>query len=331
MGGVIKWRKQLRGRVESSLCVSYCGEYVIAGSYDGCLYVLHSLSGSIHWCFTTKGSLSEDPIKSSPIAHPVTGYIWFGSHDHHLYTVDICVSSEGYQQNYAWERRCVHAIHLGGGAIFSSVTFSRDVSTAIVATLQGKILCIDTDNGDILWEYSCPRPVFATPTVLPNDDIICGCVNGSLYVLSSDGKLVTELTTEGPVFTSSIVAVTTTLPTHPNEFFIFSGSHDKSMYCWKSGWSPEENKHTYDLKWKVALNGEIYSIGMLSKSHMINTLCTCTAKGTIYILSPDSGRILTCHNLPNQIFSSPVFIESCILVGCRDDGLHCLSLVMAGE
>ena len=123
----------------------------------------------------------------------------------------------------------------------------------------------------------------------------------------------------------------TTPPTHSNEFLIFSGSHDKNMYCWKSRRSPEENKHTYDLKWKVALNGEIYSIGMLSTSHTIDALSTCTAKGTIYILSPDSGRILTCHNLPNQIFSSPVFIESRILVGCRDDGLHCLYLVMDGE
>ena len=66
---------------------------LLSGSYDGCLYVLHSLTGSIHWCFTTKGSISEEPIKSSPIAHPVTGYIWFGSHDHHLYTVDIYVST----------------------------------------------------------------------------------------------------------------------------------------------------------------------------------------------------------------------------------------------
>ena len=115
---------------------------------------------------------------------------------------------------------------------------------------------------------------------------------------------------------------------HPNEFLVFSGSHDKYMYCWKSGRSPEENKYTYDLIWKVALNGEIYSIGMLSKSHTINTLCTCTAKGTIYILSPDSGRILICQSLPNQIFSSPVFIESRVIVGCRDDGLHCLFLVV---
>ena len=35
-GGVIKWRTQLRGRVESSPCVSNCGEYIIIGNEYTC-------------------------------------------------------------------------------------------------------------------------------------------------------------------------------------------------------------------------------------------------------------------------------------------------------
>ena len=155
-GGVIKWRTQLRGRVESSPCVSNCGEYIIIGNeyttihamymyffllslilslfifflclfplplslcpslfalllpsisfssffhslllllfsgcYDGCLYSLYSSTGGIHWCFATKGSSTQEPIKSSPLPHPRTGFIWFGSHDQHLYAVNIHVS-----------------------------------------------------------------------------------------------------------------------------------------------------------------------------------------------------------------------------------------------
>lgn len=152
-GGVIKWRTQLRGRVESSPCVSNCGEYIVfgneytcnvhvllpfslilslfifflclfplplslspslfalllpsnsfssffhslppllfSGCYDGCLYSLCSSTGGIHWCFATKGSSTLEPIKSSPLPHPRTGFIWFGSHDQHLYAIDIHVS-----------------------------------------------------------------------------------------------------------------------------------------------------------------------------------------------------------------------------------------------
>ena len=62
-----------------------------AGCYDGYLYVLEALTGIIHWAL----SVSNEPIKSSPSVDPTTALVWFGSHDHHLYSVDIevCVLS----------------------------------------------------------------------------------------------------------------------------------------------------------------------------------------------------------------------------------------------
>lgn len=65
---------------------------LFSGCYDGCLYSLCSSTGGIHWCFATKGSSTQEPIKSSPLPHPRTGFIWFGSHNQHLYAVDIHVS-----------------------------------------------------------------------------------------------------------------------------------------------------------------------------------------------------------------------------------------------
>ncbi len=62
------------------------------GCYDGCVYVLNSISGNIEWCCKTDGSMSNDPIKSSPIVHPSTGQVWFGSHDKQVYCIDINVS-----------------------------------------------------------------------------------------------------------------------------------------------------------------------------------------------------------------------------------------------
>ena len=140
----------------------------------------------------------------------------------------------------------------------------------------------------------------------------------------------TELTTEGPIFTSCVVAMATTML---GSFFIFCGSHDRHMYCWESGRGLENDKYMYDLKWKRALSGEIYSTGMLGHmiDHVTNILCTCTADGTIYILSPECGRVLTSRPLSGQIFSSPVFIDGRVIVGCRDDGLHSLLLVKERE
>ena len=62
---------------------------LFSGCYDGCLYVLRTDNGEIHWRFQAGGS--EHPIKCSPSTDPQTGDVWFGSHDHHLYAVDIYV------------------------------------------------------------------------------------------------------------------------------------------------------------------------------------------------------------------------------------------------
>ena len=129
--GTVLWKTLLNDRIESSACTSLCGQYVIVGkcviphiqlmliailpcrqfmnqcacvhvniimrmcpiclgTYSGSLYTLVVSSGAIHWCLVLPGPC--EPIKSSPVADPNTGLIWFGSHEQHLYGVDILVS-----------------------------------------------------------------------------------------------------------------------------------------------------------------------------------------------------------------------------------------------
>ena len=35
--------------------------------------------------------IGKEPIKSSPCIDALTGYVWVGSHDHHMYALDIKV------------------------------------------------------------------------------------------------------------------------------------------------------------------------------------------------------------------------------------------------
>ena len=58
-------------------------------------------NGLLHWVFNTAPSEPTEgeplPIKSSPCVDPTNGWVWFGSHDHHMYAVDIqvcvCITS----------------------------------------------------------------------------------------------------------------------------------------------------------------------------------------------------------------------------------------------
>ena len=64
------------------------------GCYDGCVYSLTCDSGTTHWCIKLASSGeggSSEPIKSSPCVDLTTGLVWIGSHDHHIYALNIYV------------------------------------------------------------------------------------------------------------------------------------------------------------------------------------------------------------------------------------------------
>lgn len=50
------------------------------------MYVLQSSDGEIHWTFVT-----EDTVKSSAVVDPSSGLVYVGSHDQHVYALDIYV------------------------------------------------------------------------------------------------------------------------------------------------------------------------------------------------------------------------------------------------
>lgn len=50
------------------------------------MYVLQIVDGEIHWAFAT-----EDTVKSSAVVDPSSGLVYIGSHDQHVYALDIYV------------------------------------------------------------------------------------------------------------------------------------------------------------------------------------------------------------------------------------------------
>ena len=58
----------------------------------------------------------------------------------------------------------------------------------------------------------------------------------------------------------------------------------------------------------------------------IGLLCVCSCKGCLYIVNPLDGSVVNCIELPGEIFSSPVIINDMIVVGCRDELVHCAQI-----
>nr|XP_003221627.2 PREDICTED: acyl-CoA synthetase family member 4 isoform X1 [Anolis carolinensis]XP_016849521.1 PREDICTED: acyl-CoA synthetase family member 4 isoform X1 [Anolis carolinensis] len=295
--GEVKWEISLADRIESSACVSKCGNFIIVGCYNGLVYVLRSSNGQVHWTFST-----EDAVKSSPTVDPSTGLIFIGSHDHHVYALDI------------YKEECVWKLNTEAGAVFSSPHLSVLPHHLYVATLGGLLLAVNPIMGNIIWKHVCGKPIFSSPHC--NKDSVCvGCVDGNLYCFSHFGEKVWVFSSNGPIFSSPCISNCT------NE--VFFGSHDYYIYCCNM----EGN-----LMWKFKTTSTVYATPFVFQSQAFGGkpfLAVVSTDGRIWILNAKTGLIEGSGKLPGEVFSSPVVCGTRILVGCRNNYVYCMDLCIS--
>ncbi|NXP32817.1 ACSF4 enzyme, partial [Leiothrix lutea] len=298
--GEIKWEKTLGDRIESSACVSKCGNFIVVGCYDGLVYVLQSSAGEIHWTFVT-----EDTVKSSAVVDPSSGLVYIGSHDQHVYALDI------------YNKVCIWKLHCEGGAVFSSPCLSSFPHHLYVATLGGLLLAVNPVTGSKIWKSNLGKPLFSSPHC--NENFVCvGCVDGNLYCYSHSGEKVWQFSTNGPVFSSPCLSSLTKQE-------IFFGSHDCFIYCCNM---------EGDLLWKFEATSSVYGTPFIFQSDDLNNkilLAAVSTDGKVWILNARSGTAEGVYKLPGEVFSSPVVWGTKLVVGCRNDYVYCLDLYIAGK
>ncbi|XP_062431596.1 beta-alanine-activating enzyme isoform X4 [Rhea pennata] len=298
--GEIKWERNLGDRIESSACVSKCGNFIVVGCYDGLIYVLGSSDGKIHWTFVT-----EDAVKSSAVVDPSTGIVYVGSHDQHVYALDI------------YKKTCMWKIHCEGGAVFSSPCLSFSPHHLYVATLGGLLLAVNPATGNKTWKSSLGKPLFSSPHC--NEKYVyVGCVDGNLYCFTHSGEKVWQFSTNGPVFSSPCISSLTKQE-------IFFGSHDCFIYCCNM----EGN-----LLWKFEATSSVYGTPFVFQIDDLKNkilLAAVSTDGKVWILNAKSGTAEGVDKLPGEIFSSPVVWGTKLVVGCRNDYVYCLDLYATGK
>ncbi|XP_066135430.1 beta-alanine-activating enzyme isoform X2 [Saccopteryx bilineata] len=296
--GKVKWQQILGDRIESSACVSKCGNFIAVGCYNGLVYVLKSNNGEKYWMFTT-----EDAVKSSATVDPTTGLLYFGSHDQHAYALDI------YEKKCVWKLKC-------GGAIFSSPCLNLIPHHLYFATLGGLLLAVNPATGTRVWKHSCGKPLFSSPQCCLQ--YVCiGCVDGNLLCFTHFGEQVWQFSTSEPIFSSPCTSI--------SEQEIFFGSHDCFIYCC----SMEGH-----LQWKFETTSRVYSTPFAFHNRNRSNemlLATASTDGKLWILESKSGQLQSVFELPGEVFSSPVVWESMLIIGCRNNYVYCLDLLGSSE
>ncbi|XP_059778929.1 beta-alanine-activating enzyme isoform X3 [Balaenoptera ricei] len=292
--GKVKWEQILGDRIESSACVSKCGDFIVVGCYNGLVYILKSNSGEKYWMFTT-----EDAVKSSATVDPTTGLFYIGSHDQHAYALDI------YKKKCVWKLKC-------GGTVFSSPCLSLIPYHLYFATLGGLLLAINPATGKRVWKHSCGKPLFSSPRCCLQ--YICiGCVDGNFLCFTHFGEQIWQFSTNEPIFSSPC--------TSASEQEIFFGSHDCFIYCCSM------KGH---LQWKFETTSRVYSTPFAFHNHNRGNemlLAAASTDGKLWILESKSGELQSVYQLPGEVFSSPVVWESMLIIGCRNNYVYCLDLL----
>ncbi|KAM6075668.1 beta-alanine-activating enzyme isoform 2-T2 [Chlamydotis macqueenii] len=270
------------------------------GCYDGLVYVLQSSGGEIHWTFVT-----EDTVKSSAVVDPSSGLVYIGSHDQHVYALDI------------YKKACIWKLHCEGGAVFSSPCLSSFPHHLYVATLGGLLLAVNPVMGNKIWKSFLGKPLFSSPHC--NEKCVCvGCVDGNLYCYAHSGEKVWQFSTNGPVFSSPCISSLTKQE-------IFFGSHDCFIYCCNM----EGN-----LLWKFEATSSVYGTPFVFQSDDLKNkilLAAVSTDGKVWILNAKTGTAEGVDKLPGEVFSSPVVWGTKLVVGCRNDYVYCLDLYLTGR
>ncbi|KAF7667690.1 hypothetical protein LDENG_00052830 [Lucifuga dentata] len=299
--GDLLWERVLGDRIEASAAVSQCGTLVIIGCYDGHVYFLCASSGETRWAFET-----GDAVKSSPTVDPLTGLVIVGSHDGHVYALNPKV------------HQCVWKRHCGGGAVFSSPCLHSAHRRLYVASLRGHLLCLNPDSGEVLWLHHRDVPFFSSP-VVSSGDVVIGSVDGNICCFSNMGKMIWQFLTKGPVFSSPSFT--------PDRKNVLCGSHDGCLYCLNSA--------DGSLVWTFQTSGRVYSSPCVFDGSAFGRrgllVALASTDGTIWILDGQDGLLVASFTLPGELFSSPVVWEHSLVVGCRNDYVYCLKLIVKKE
>jgi len=295
-------------------------ELVVVGSHSGFVKAINPRDGEQIW-----STRLCDRVEGSPATDFTSIYV--GCYDHHLYSINISDGSINWKFKTegivkctpliradalffgSYDRKfykldktggCIWSIDISEGSVYASpVEIAEGI---LVATLSGELVCVTESTGDLVWRMRLGRPVFANPLWdEPNQLLYVPCVDHNLYAVSASGTIEWKLTVGAPIYSSPVLY---------NQNILF-GCHDCHVYLVNPSGV---------VVWKVFTDKPVFS--SLDYSH--NGLISCAnIEGNIFILK-GNGEIVSREKVPGHVFSSPIFFDAKIIVGCRDNYLYCL-------
>ncbi|CAC5412072.1 AASDH [Mytilus coruscus] len=184
-----------------------------------------------------------------------------------------------------------------GGEIKSSTVVDPVTSLVILGSHDQ---CLHAVKKKVWCTMIGHSSIFASPCVSSQPHlIVCATLGGIVVALHGTWKFKAE----DLVFSSPTVVDNVILIESNDCHFLF------------------EAEQSNELKTDTIKNGTKQKNGKVKKF-----VTFASTDGYLYIVDFCSGEIVLKHFLSGQIFSSPVVYDNCLVVGCRNDFVYCLSI-----
>ncbi|MDE0468994.1 MAG: PQQ-binding-like beta-propeller repeat protein [Candidatus Poribacteria bacterium] len=218
--GELIWSFQTASHVESTPFISQGKLYFTAGA-DG-VYCIDALEGQAIWHY------KDIHADMSPVVHKDKVYFGTGYGDYRIYAVDAQTGAE------AWSKQMPYPVW-GSPSTDENLVFfglGRGNFSDSAPVPAGKVVALDPETGDIVWEHEAEDAVM-TAIAVQDGSVTFGSRDGYVYSLqSTDGKLNWKTHLGGPVVSSPAVTMDTVYAATKNGY-IYALSIDGGEVQWE--------------------------------------------------------------------------------------------------
>jgi len=252
-------------------------DHVYVGSSDKNVYCLNKSTGEHYWTFTTRRPIRGLSVDNDRL------YIC----SDRLYCVDI------HSVTIIWDRTTIHNWR-GAPAIFNGKIYSTNFRD---------IECINSLNGNLIWNFSTECEIFSSISILENN-VYCSSHDGNVYCLdASSGTLNWFYTTNSYVWSTPAVAYDR----------IYVGSFDNHVYCLDA--------FTGELIRKYLTEDQISSSSAIADGKVF----IGSNDYRFYCLDAHTGEFIWSFRTSYYITGSPAIADNKVFIGSWDKKLYCFS------
>jgi outer membrane protein assembly factor BamB/acyl carrier protein len=311
--GDILWRQRFPGEMKSSLVLNRKEGTIIAGCYDGNVYVLGGTDGVVKHKLNCLG-----PVYASPVLSDDCCYVYTATIHGHCARFNLTAHEPESDPNFCSET---------GAPVYSSLTLFRVPSNSHVTSV---------DNDDSELDRHNKRSRIGAASQVISERLIFGCVDGRVICAdSSTGICTRTMEATKPIFCTPLLIAAA----KSEEVTTIFGSHDGFLRCCSID-EDGEAAQSVPLVWECDCEAAIFASPTLILDDDRNAMAVAvgTTAGDVLIVDVLDGQVLSRLRLDGEIYSSLVFLSApfnadkdvgTIFVGCRDDKLHALTVSLS--